>query len=238
MINSNLKDRARGARGVGEGTAARTRPARYHALRAACAALSIAALTALTSCIGVRADITLKADNSGTLALEYRVSKLVESLGKQDGNERWLPVPVGRADFERTLARLPGMSLLEFSTTEDARDIVVAARLAFTDMDTLLGFLDASGGGAVFAQAGTARTLTLALSGGRGAAGPELDALVATAAAGYTVSIAATFPTTAALTAPTLDGARIEPTGRTVSCAYPLAAILSAREAVEIEFRW
>jgi hypothetical protein len=71
-------------------------------------------LASLCSCIGVKADITINADGSGKLALEYRVSNMVEALGKLDGNERWQTVPLGRADFERTLARLPKLRLSSF----------------------------------------------------------------------------------------------------------------------------
>ncbi|GHT76702.1 hypothetical protein FACS1894124_8630 [Spirochaetia bacterium] len=70
----------------------------------------------LGSCIGMSADITIRRNGSGVLALEYRMSRELESLGKLDGNERWLPIPVGKADFERTTDRIPGLALKSFSS--------------------------------------------------------------------------------------------------------------------------
>ena len=63
----------------------------------------------LNSCLGVSADITIKADGSGKIALEYRVSQALESLGKLDGNGP--AIPVGKADFERSVSRIPGLRL-------------------------------------------------------------------------------------------------------------------------------
>ena len=42
----------------------------------------------LNSCLGASADITIRSDGSGRIALEYRVSQMLESLGRLDGNER------------------------------------------------------------------------------------------------------------------------------------------------------
>ena len=46
----------------------------------------IAIMLLLSSCMGVQADIALNSDGSGILVLEYRFSRLLESLGKLDGN--------------------------------------------------------------------------------------------------------------------------------------------------------
>jgi hypothetical protein len=186
----------------------------------------------------VRADIILKEDYSGTVALEYRVSKLVESLGKQDGNERWLPVPVGRADFDRTLARLPGMSIVAFSSTDDGRDIIIAARLAFTDLNALLGFLDAAGDGAVYARDGGRHTLTFRLRGGSVRPTSDVLALAARLTDGYDVAVSLTLPIAGDLVAPSLPGADIHPSGKTLSCVYPLSALLAAEDNVTLEFKW
>jgi hypothetical protein len=190
------------------------------------------------SCAGVNADITLNPDNSGVLALEYRISKLIESLGKQDGNERWLPIPSGEADFERTLARLGGMKLLSFSSEDDGKDIVVAVKLEFTDMDALLRFLDASGEGAVFVRENASQKLTLTLSKGGGGGSKDLEDLFARVSEGYRVNIGFTFPREGVLTAPDIEGGEIQPRGKKVFCSYPIGRLLSAREAVNLEFRW
>ncbi|MDR1507550.1 MAG: hypothetical protein LBI67_10665 [Treponema sp.] len=103
-----------------------------------------ACILLLSSCVGAGSGITVRSDGSGTLALEYRLAKDLESLGKLDGNERWLPVPAGRADLERTVNRVPGLALVSFSSKEDGKDIVYSARLNFNSPRALTAFLDAS----------------------------------------------------------------------------------------------
>jgi hypothetical protein len=97
------------------------------------------------SCIGTGSTINIRSDGSGTIKLEYRLAKELEGLGKLDGNERWLPVPVGKADLERTVDRVKGLKLVSFSFKEDGKDIVYSARLDFDSPRALTGFLDASG---------------------------------------------------------------------------------------------
>ncbi|MCL2602070.1 MAG: hypothetical protein FWD91_04570, partial [Treponema sp.] len=104
----------------------------------------------LTSCFGVSADITLNANGSGTIALEYRVSQALDALGRLDGNERWNTIPVGQADFQRTIDRLPDMRLVSCSSRQDARDVIISARMEFSSIEGLLAFLDASGRRAAF----------------------------------------------------------------------------------------
>ena len=115
--------------------------------------LAVCALVILTSCVGVSADITVRADGSGRILLEYRVSPMAEALGKLDGNERWQTIPTGRADFDRTLARLPGMRLVSFSGAPAAGGQVVnRVELEFDRPETLTAFLDAAGKGAAFSK--------------------------------------------------------------------------------------
>jgi hypothetical protein len=99
----------------------------------------------LFSCIVTGSGISIHGDGSGTIQLEYRLAKELEGLGKLDGNERWLPVPVGRADLERTVNRVEGLRLVSFSFKEDGKDIVYSAGLDFDSPGALTGFLDASG---------------------------------------------------------------------------------------------
>jgi hypothetical protein len=177
-------------------------------------------------------------DNTGTITLEYRISKLIESLGKQDGNERWLPVPTGKADFERTVARLPGITMRSFSSKDDGKDIVLAVKLEFSDMDALVRFLDASGEDAAFVRENVSQKLTLTLSGGGGGDSKDLEDLVAGVFEGYRVSIGFTFPGEGALSAPDMEGGEIQPRGKRVFCSYPVSRLLSAPQAVNLEYRW
>jgi hypothetical protein len=199
-------------------------------------------LLCLGSCLAVSADIALNADGSGTLALEYRMSLRLKALGEQDGNERWYPLPAGRADFERTLQRLPGLTLLSFLSKEDEKDLVVTVKLAFSDPKDLAAFLDAFGEGAVY----TPGRLLLTLYEGGGTGNRELESLFAEISSGYPVEIRLSLPEEGTLAvldksggpASPVKGAGIEAQGKTLSFAAPLAEILSARSGLSLDFRW
>jgi len=119
--------------------------------------LCAAALTLMNSCLGVSAEISIRADGSGTIALEYRVSQMLESLGRLDGNEKWPAIPVGKADFERSLARIPGLRLSSFSSKDvphlsGGRDLLTKVTLEFKNTAALLAFLDSTGSRASLVQ--------------------------------------------------------------------------------------
>jgi hypothetical protein len=100
---------------------------------------------ALLSCVGVSSRITLNKDGSGLIQMEYRISGELESMGKLDGNEKWLPIPVGRADLERTAARVSGLSLVSYSSKVLGKDTIHNAEFSFTSVDALCAFLDSQG---------------------------------------------------------------------------------------------
>jgi len=203
-------------------------------------------LSLLTSCIGINMDVTLNRDGSGIVTLEYLVSQTLESLGRLDGNERWNTIPVGRADFERTMDRLPGMKLLSFSTKGQGRDLATNAKMEFTNLHALMAFLDA-GGLRSSLQGDTARgRILLTLSEGTGIKTPALDKLIADISDSYSVRMSMTFPAEGRLTVtdskglaiPAIPGGEIRATGRQVSFAIPLYEVLSSAGGINIEFSW
>jgi len=99
----------------------------------------------LFSCVGVASRITLNNDGSGVIQLEYRISGELESMGKTDGNDKWLPIPVGRADLERTAARVSGLSLVSYSSRVSGKDSIHSAEFSFTSVEALSAFLDSQG---------------------------------------------------------------------------------------------
>jgi hypothetical protein len=102
-------------------------------------------LLLLNSCLGLSMDIDMRANGSGRITLEYRVSNMAEAVGALDGNERWPTIPIGRADWERTAERSAGLSLASFSRREGRTDTVYNVRLDFENWEALAGFLDFSG---------------------------------------------------------------------------------------------
>ena len=81
-----------------------------------CAAICFLAFVSVVffSCMGVSSQIKLNADGSGTIKLEYRVALELENVGKLDGNEAYPPVPMGKIDLERSIARVSGLRLVSW----------------------------------------------------------------------------------------------------------------------------
>ena len=208
------------------------------------AGIPVLCLITLGSCIGVRADISLRDDGSGRLNLEYRVDRRLDALGRLDGNERWPTVPAGRADFERSLRRLPGMRLLSFSTIEEDRAILNRAALEFDSLDALQGFLDATGRGAVLVREGTGVSLRLILNEGIKGLDPDLASLIRTLCEGYEVEMSLSVPGEAELAFTDGGGSRIGPPpgavlgGKTVSFRTGAGNVLGAEEGFALEFRF
>ena len=104
-----------------------------------------ALLLIFNSCFGISADIQMKKDGSGRITLEYRFSRMADSIGRLDGNANWPVIPVGHADWERTAARAGGTKLVSFSSREDKNDIVNKVVLDFENPESLLKLLDPGG---------------------------------------------------------------------------------------------
>ncbi|MDR2633116.1 MAG: hypothetical protein LBC51_05785 [Treponema sp.] len=208
--------------------------------------LLMAAMLLLSSCIGVRADISLRPDGSGTLALEYRLSRMLEALGKLDGNERWLPVPLGKADFERTQERIPGLRLLSFASKEDDLDQYHQVKLEFSDPGVLVRFLDATGQRASLVQEQGRYRLILTFTEGRVKADQDMLALLSAVSEGYELQVKVSFPAEGSLRVydregsswDTLPGIRVLPQGKGVSFMAPLGAVLTHNQGLYMELGW
>jgi len=200
----------------------------------------------LSSCIGISMDITLNRDGSGTIALEYMVSQSLESLGRLDGNERWNTIPVGRADFERTMDRLPGMKLLSFSSREFGKDLATNAKMEFANLRSLMAFLDAGGLRSSLQGDAASGRIFLTLSEGTARKNPALDKLIADISVSYFVRMSMTFPTEGSLnmtdakgiTIQALPESHIRTRGEQVSFDIPLYEVLSSTGGINAEFSW
>jgi hypothetical protein len=100
--------------------------------------LCILAAAVLSSCVGIDSRLTIRANGSGTLALTYRVSQLVVNLGNPVDGKSVVPLPLSRADFERSLAATQGkVRLTRFDRSEDQKDVTVRAELSFDSLNAL-----------------------------------------------------------------------------------------------------
>ena len=204
-------------------------------------------LLTLNSCMGVSADIQMRADGSARVTLEYRISRMAETIGRLDGNESWPVVPVGRADWERTAARSDGMRLASFSGSETAQDVVNKVTLEFTNTQALVKFLDPSGKRAAGGQENGLNKLRITFNEGVSSKiDPNLLYLMEQVCAGYrfSVSFSAQGNSTMALT--DAAGRAVSPpekaetvlSGRKVSLSIDTAEIISRTDGLTVNFSW
>jgi hypothetical protein len=214
--------------------------------------LGIVSLALMNSCLGAEADISIRADGSGKIALEYRVSQMMESMGRLDGNERWPTIPVGRADFERTVARIPDLSLVSFSSKEapstnkilGGKDLVTKVSLEFKNTAALLAFWSGNGGTSAEGSSLTQRdgknvlrlVLTDPLSDGING---DLLSLLKEISTGYEIVLSLSAPRNAALSlSPSVSAARVVSPGKKVSVAVGLGDLLELKDGLAVEISW
>jgi hypothetical protein len=99
----------------------------------------------LSGCFGMKTEIEIRKDGSGTMNLVYRISEELLSMGGLSGNEDSPPIPVGRADFESSFNRIPGLAMTNFSEKTDDDDRLFLVKAAFDNLDALMIFLDSQG---------------------------------------------------------------------------------------------
>jgi hypothetical protein len=199
-----------------------------------------------SSCFGVSVDIAFDQRGSGDVALEYRISKALDALGRLDGNERWNTIPAGKADFERTMDRLPGMKLTSFSSGEEKNDLIIKAKMEFKDLNSLMSFLDASGLRSSFSGDARSGRISLTLNEAGAKNNPALEKRVSGISESYSVKISMSFPDSGnlkmtdgmGLSLADMPGSVINSQGKKVSCSLPLYSVLSASEGINAEFLW
>ncbi|MDR2923132.1 MAG: hypothetical protein LBU85_07315 [Treponema sp.] len=209
-------------------------------------ALLCAAAVVLNSCLGVRAGIVIKADGSGKLSLEYRVSQELESLGRLDGNESRPAVPVGKADFERTAARIPGLMLSQYSSRDvpnssGGRDLVTKVTLDFKDSGALLAFLDGAGSSAALVEDGSGKLLRLVfLEPSGGVTNPDLLSLLREISGAYELDLSFSLPKNADITTipASIPAAKLVSNGKKASFSIGMGDLLSLNEGLVLEIRW
>jgi hypothetical protein len=180
------------------------------------------------------------------MRLIYRIPLSLESLGKLDGNEGWPAVPVGRADFERTLDRLPGMRMRSFSSKTGGQDMFNQIDLEFDRIESLVLFLDATGQRASLARENGANRLSLTLSDGFSPADPDLAALLSSLSAGYEMEFTFSAQDEASLAlysgegkpVASFPGGDLTARGKQVSFKVPMADLLSSPDGLRLEISW
>ncbi|MDR0496085.1 MAG: hypothetical protein LBH42_00565 [Treponema sp.] len=200
----------------------------------------------LCSCLGVNVDIVINQNGSGTVALEYSIARTLDFIGRLDGNERWNTIPVGRADFERTIDRLPEMKLLSFSSKEDDKNLIITAKLGFDSLLGLLAFFDSGGRRSTFSGDDGLRRITLTLNEGTEQNNPDLNKLLEAISESYSVRMAMSFPSEGSLvitdkygkSIERISGSEIQARGKKVIFSIPSYEVLSSANGINVEFSW
>jgi hypothetical protein len=99
----------------------------------------------LGSCIGLSIDIQMNRDGSGRLTMEYRISRMLDTLGVLDGNEHTPAIPVSRQDWDRTMERISGARITSFSSSQRGQDTMTTVTITFDNPQSLLAILDPEG---------------------------------------------------------------------------------------------
>jgi len=204
--------------------------------------LSFLLLLIFNSCIGLSMDIQMRKDGSGKINMEYRVSSMAEATGKLDGNENWPIVPVGRADFERSISRIPGIRLVSFSSSEKQPDVITNVTLEFDNTQALLRFLDPQGTKAHYYEG---RLDLILIEAGLNYDKDLLD-LVRQVSAGYNLVISFSADSNSTMTITDGTGNEIKPpadsqfvqSGKKVSWTTAIAGIFSLTNGLGVSFRW
>jgi len=209
---------------------------------------AIPVLLALSSCLGLSADFQIRKNGSVKLVMEYRFPRAAENIGKLDGNEKWQIIPVGRADWERTAARVEGMKLSSFSSGSDARDIVNKVTLDFSNTASLLKFLNPASGGkrAALISSGGSNTLKIIFTEPSGEINSDLLELMKQVSYGYKLKVSFNAEKDSILSFTDGTGKPIAPPetteavpkGKKVSFSIDTAELLNRKEGLGVELKW
>jgi len=211
--------------------------------------LAIPVLLAFSSCLGLSADFQIRGNGSVKLAMEYRFPRAAENIGRLDGSERWQIIPAGRADWERTIARIDGMKLSSFSSHNDSKDIVNNVTLEFKNTDALIKFLNPSNGGkrACLNRGNGSNTLNIIFTEPvSGEINADLLALMRQVSNGYKLKISFSAQNNSAVTFTDGAGNAISPPenaevilqGKKTSFSVDTTELLNLKDGLGVEFKW
>jgi hypothetical protein len=203
-------------------------------------------LLAFGSCLGLSADFQMRKNGSVKLAMEYRFPRSAENIGRLDGNERWQIIPVGRADWERTIARIDGMRLSSFSSRNDSRDVVNKVTLEFSNTAALLKFLAPDGNGASLNSGNSSKTFNIIFTEPSGTINADLLELIQQVSYGYKLKISFNAEKNSTLSftdglgkpVPPPENAEVVLKGKKVLFSLDTGELLKLKDGFGVEFRW
>jgi hypothetical protein len=198
------------------------------------AALAVAVLF-LSSCIGIESRLSFRQDGSGTLTLSYKVSQFMKNIDA-GRDQKSLPLPVSREDFERAVFGIPGLRLGAIQQREDEKDVHISASLAFDTVQALNEFSRRGGMGLTVTAQGGGFLCRQEIVGARpaGEISPDSLEMIQTFFGDYELSYSVAAPATIrSHSLGQLDGS-----GRAVTYRVSIPDLLKNNEAQVLEVAW
>jgi len=199
----------------------------------------------LSSCIGIKSNVSFNRDGTGTINMEYRISKMLTEMGEAD-----VPLPVSEEDMKTAVSGNPNLTLKKVSQREDEKDVYITSEIEFknvsefTDLESFGQMpmsLEEKGGEVIFTQM---------ISEGKSEAAPpgetkegesapeEMDAatkeMMASFFEGYELSFEVNAPTE--ITYHNLG--ELSANRKSVTYSIPLLEMDSLEEETVLEVRW
>lgn len=212
---------------------------RSAASRAALLPLALFVAAALSSCMELDAELEIRADGTGLLALDYVLPDFAENLDTGGRARRYLPLPADRAGLEAIAAGIPGLRLdaWERAALEPGPSGVdrfrISAALSFDSPAAFAAFAASTGGEGMAEAAADGRGFDLVLSEGRSSMDGGFLAFLAAAFPEAACSFTVRLPSRGASNRGAFDAA-----GTTLSWSLPLQEILTARDTLDWSVRW
>ncbi|GMO47476.1 MAG: hypothetical protein Ta2B_29570 [Termitinemataceae bacterium] len=201
----------------------------------------------ITSCFGVKTQIDLKKDGSGTAAFQYSVGKaFLETLAAQDSTNGTPALPLTREDFENATKNIPGIKIKNFNTRDNDRDHIVNVDFIFNDIKSIVTFLDSQSAKANYQNDGGKNTLSLYFTDDSQQLGQEEKQFIPYVFGGYNMEFSINLPSPTKVVYRNNAGQEIKkiPVGNvtveknTVKFVSPMTDIIVANDPVIVEITW
>lgn len=197
--------------------------------------LTCLCVATLFSCVGVESRLSIRNDGSGTLTLDYRIARQAADFGRASDQGVRVPLPVGKADFQRAIDGIPGVRLTRYRQRSNDEQVAIHAVLAFRSLEDLARVPALRDAGLAFAGSGRTRTLTQVVAGSPAAPPtPESLAMIDSLFAGATVTVILATPS------PMTPGSvgTLSPDRRTLTWSATLGELARRTGSVVLSATW
>ena len=193
----------------------------------------------LSACIGVESNVTFKNDGSGTLKLEYRISKALIEMGKEGGGET--PLPFSEEELREAVEGNPKVELLDLSQREDEQDVYIVSEFGFHRIEDFTDIQEFDDMPMSLERAGGENTFRMLISEGNGGGeetaeetDAELQAMFEQMFAGYEIIVVVNAPSPVK----SHNLGELSPDGRTVRYSLPILDMEALEEQTVLTVVW